>query len=137
VQLHRALRRRVGAERAYALTRDAVCAGGLVFLGGLLGELDPARDAGRDDVVERLGELAGRFFNAEGALEMDGERAVRFDVSRCRFVELLDAIDARELAPLFCEVDRAYFTPDRSPIRLGRERTLAGGDDRCDFRFGW
>jgi hypothetical protein len=137
VQLHRALRRRVDAERAYALTRDAVLAGGLVFLRGLLGDLDPERDSAGSDVAERLGELAGRFFNAEGELAMDGGRAVTFDVSRCRFVELLDAIDARELAPLFCEVDRAYFTPEQTPIRLSRGRTLAGGDDRCDFRFEW
>lgn len=137
VQLHRALAKRVSPERALALTRRAVLDGGLVFLDTLLGRLDPAREAAAGNVEARLRELAGRFFNAEGPLARDGDRAVRFEVRRCRFVELLEAVDASALAPLFCEVDRAHFTPERTPIRLSRSRTLAGGDDRCDFRFEW
>lgn len=48
-------------------------------------------------------------------------------------VKLLQAVDAAHLAPLFCEVDDAYFK--KGTIALDRTSTLAAGDRCCDFRF--
>ena len=139
VLLHRALRRRVDAETAMAATREVVLLAGVSFLDHVLGDLDvEALAGGSAPAEERLVPLrtrAGRFFNAEGTLEWSGERSVAFTVGRCRFPALLAAVQASELAPLFCEVDRAYFTPERTPISLARDRTIAAGDGVCDFRF--
>ena len=54
-------------------------------------------------------------------------------VVSCRFVTLCEQVGAPELAPLFCAADLAYFV--EGPIRLERPKTLAGGDDCCEFRF--
>ena len=133
VLVWRALRPRLGDAEALALTRELVLAAGVRFLAPLLARLDPAEV--RD--VAALSPFAGRFFNAEGTLErLEGDPpGVLFTVHRCRFVELLDAADARPLAPLFCEVDAAFFRPAYTPIRLERPSTLAAGGPICDFRF--
>ena len=113
---------------AMGVARDAVLEGGVVFLDAMLPKADV-------DTLKQMGpQLADGFFNAEGVTALEGEE-FRFTVSRCRFVELLDAANAAHLKPLFCEVDNAYFERDQSLITLRRDRTLAAGDAACEFRF--
>lgn len=131
--LLRALRRHVSVGRAERLTHAAIEAGGLSFLGALLGDLDPATVG---DVRAEVRERLGRFFNAEGEVQV-GEGEARYTVSRCLFVELAPKIGAAALMPAFCAVDETYFHSGLTPLRLRRPETLAGGGARCDFRFGW
>ena len=91
-----------------------------------------ASAAARDDFAAAV---VQRFFNAETTGHETGPRSFRFDVVRCRFVQLCAALDRPYLAPLFCHADSVYFERPRSPLRLLRGQTLAGGDARCDFRF--
>jgi hypothetical protein len=131
VLLDRALREVTGDDAlALALCRDAVVAGGLRFLSAMIPPL-PATGLGTFAT-----ELAGRFFNAEGDARADADdQSFDFTVRRCLFVELLGAVDASHLAPLFCSVDEVYFARDDQPLRLTRTKTLATGGDCCDFHF--
>ncbi len=79
--------------------------------------------------------LVSRLFNARVARVEALPDALAFDVAACRFVDLLGALDRARLAPLFCEVDRAFVDRDGSPLALHRAGTLAEGAARCDFRF--
>jgi hypothetical protein len=90
--------------------------------------------AGRRAVVERI---TARFFNAEGAAVEGGDAALAFDVSACHFARLLRAIGRPELTAAFCRADEVHFGDPRVPLGLVRLRTLAAGDDRCEFRFHW
>ncbi len=140
ILLWRALRPRVGDAQALALTQEIMTAAGVVFLHELLGDLDKSVIQARDEEsLHTLSSRTGRFFNAEGSLRLFKSEppVVQFAVSACRFVPLLESVDAAPLKPLFCAVDSAYFSPRHSPIRLQRDRTIAGGDAMCDFRFGW
>lgn len=131
--LLRALRRHVSVGRAEALTHAAIELGGMAFLGSLLDDLDP-RTIG--DVATEVRERLGRFFNAEGTVEVGGDEAV-YTVHRCLFVELAPKIGAASLMPAFCAVDETYFRAGLTPLRLSRTETLAGGAARCDFEFRW
>ena len=138
ILLWRALVPRVGDVQALAISKEIMTAGGVVFLGELLGDLDASVIEG-PDAMTTLETRTGRFFNAEGSLRIFKSKppVVQFAVSACRFVELLRAASAEPLLPLFCEVDRAYFSPATTSIRLDRDQTLAAGDAMCDFRFRW
>ncbi|MCC6747059.1 MAG: L-2-amino-thiazoline-4-carboxylic acid hydrolase [Deltaproteobacteria bacterium] len=139
VLLYRATRRRVGRERALALTREVLLAGGLVFVERLLAgpALHAADRLPVDERARLMGELGERFPNAEGEVTAATDRSVAFTVTRCRFVELLAAVGEPELAPLFCEVDVVYFQPERTVVRLERSQTRATGGAVCDFVFRW
>ena len=129
VQLDRALAGLVSPEVSLELVRAALVAGAVPFLDAMVPPLAPER------LAAEAGELMARFFNAEGTAAPDGPAAFRFDVHRCRFVELLDAVGASHLAPLFCESDLVFFDGVRRPVVLGRTRTLGTGGAGCDFRF--
>jgi len=128
VLLYRALQSRLPQPRALAVVHEAIAVGGLPFLERMIPPLDPAR------LAAQAGALTQRFFNAEGTVERGADGSVTFDVRRCRFVELLRAVEATELTPAFCAVDSRFFDQRRG-VQMTRRLTLAGGDDRCDFRF--
>lgn len=128
VLLDRAVRCAAGPDVALAVAREAVLGGAVPFLDAMIPRFSAER------LAAVAPELVARFFNAEGeARVIDG--VFHFDVARCRFVELLDAVDARHLAPLFCEADHAFFGGGHRPVTLRRSRTIAGGAAGCDFQF--
>jgi len=129
VLLDRAVTQLAGAGVACEIARQAVLAGALPFLDALIPPLPAARLAEAAEALVRC------FFNAEGRTAQTGANTFRFDVTRCRFVELLGRVGAAHLAPLFCEADRAFFDGGTRPLRLSRTRTLAGGSPTCDFEF--
>ena len=43
---------------------------------------------------------------------------------------------AQAILPAFCAVDRAYFRPELTPLRLQRDHTLARGDGCCEWVLG-
>ena len=62
-------------------------------------------------------------------------KLVAFDIHRCFYLDMLDAYGAPELAATFCNLDDLLYE-DLSPyMRWERTKTLARGDDCCDFRF--
>lgn len=139
VLLYRALSDRVGKERAFEVTREAVLAAGVVFLEEQVGDI-------RRDVVARIpeaerAEWAAKkgegFFNATMRWDEVAEDRVRFTVTACRFPPLCRAAGAPELAPIFCAVDEAYFGRAGSGVRLDRPQTIAGGGTICDFRLAF
>lgn len=130
VLLDRAMRAIGEGEAAMRICGEAVSVGGVRFLGDMLGTL-PTTNLG--EFAQRM---ASRFFNAEGETRiLDGDTAFELTVTRCRFVDLLAAVDASHLAPLFCAADSAYFDDASRPIQLRRTQTLATGGDCCDFHF--
>ena len=129
VLLARAIERRHGDAVAMEVAREVVLTGGVAFLGVMIPSLDPRG-------FRRFAhELTGLFFNATGTGAFAGDGTFRFEVTRCRFVELLRAVGASHLAPLFCETDLEFFDGKRRLALVERTQTLAGGAERCDFRF--
>lgn len=129
VLLDRAVTEVADAQVAMAVAREAVLAGAVPFLDAML----PAMD---ETALRQLApRLVKSFFNAEGRGEPTSDGGYAFDVTRCRFVELLGAVGASHLGPLFCEADTLFFDGKRRPLVLHRSKTIAGGGDTCDFRF--
>ncbi|MGD8625429.1 MAG: L-2-amino-thiazoline-4-carboxylic acid hydrolase [Anaerolineae bacterium] len=62
-------------------------------------------------------------------------KVVGFDMHSCFYLDMLDAYGVPELAAVFCNLDDLLYE-DLSPyMRWERTKTLARGDDCCDFRF--
>lgn len=85
-------------------------------------------------LIAAIPPMVQSFFNAEGE-SVIGEDYVEFTVTACRFVELLSRVDAAELGPIFCKVDKVYFAQPEVPVKLKRKSSLATGGACCDFRF--
>ena len=128
VLIARAVTALAGREAAVEVARTTMLAAALPFIEAMV----PAGSAA--GLAEQAPKIAGNFFNAEGRGRRDGD-AYLFDVSRCHFVELLQAVGESDLAPLFCEVDEHFFDGRQRPVVLRRSGTLARGADHCDFRF--
>ena len=114
-------------------------AAGAAFLSQTLGPLRRADLEGLDDAGRRAfaSSRGQRFFNATltwDAIEADH---VAFTVTACRFPPLCEAAGVPELAPLFCEVDEAYFGAVEPDVILTRPTTLARGGATCPFTLRW
>jgi hypothetical protein len=129
VLLDRAIRHKYSDEMAMSACRTLTLAGGVVFLDAIVPHLAP------DKLGDMAGKLVDEFFNAEGRSTLVDANTFRFDVTRCRFVDLLSKVDAAHLVPLFCEVDSGFFDGKRRPVLLQRTQTLATGGSHCDFVF--
>ena len=64
----------------------------------------------------------------------DSDRCIAYDARECFYVNVLTAYGAPELTAHLCVADDLLFG-DLPGVDWGRTKTLARGDDRCDFRF--
>ena len=137
--LERRLREAVPPERARELVREIVIVGAVDFLSRNVPVLKK-KDILSMDEREREGfmkSIKEKFFNADADMVVEGDEALNMRVTRCRFVELLDAICEKDMAPVFCEGDRIFFDKRQPEVSLERPETISRGDEICDFRFKW
>jgi hypothetical protein len=135
VGLYKVLKSRLGPDTAAAVMRSVVTTATQAFLSWAIGRPDASAFQSLPENERRDFALAiaGKFFNASGALgEVSGE-SFSYTVERCLFVELCAGAGVPELAPLFCEGDLRYFAT--GPVGLDRTVTLASDGRPCDFRF--
>lgn len=78
------------------------------------------------------------IFAEGGALDYEvlskTDRSLDFNVTRCRYKQLMEELDALDLGPyLICDHD---FAPAlRSGMTLNRTQTCMQGASHCDFRY--
>ncbi len=65
----------------------------------------------------------------------DDARALSFDVTYCRYVELSRLAGALPLAECFCAVDRPFFRDLCPELEFACPERLAAGDRACTFSF--
>jgi hypothetical protein len=58
-----------------------------------------------------------------------------FNMRSCFYLQVLEDYGVPELAPLYCSVDDAIYEGVSPYVKWARKRTLARGDEYCDFRF--
>ncbi len=139
VLLERALRRRIPRDEARGIVAKIVRIASVDFLGRNVPRLR------RPDILSMcpearfafLKKIQSRFFNADSDLILQGDEALCMTVYRCRFVELLDAVDESDMASIFCEGDKDFFLNHQPHISLERNTTISNGGSVCDFRFRW
>lgn len=122
-----------------AVLREVVSATGAAFLGQLFPSITPeawqgASDETRSNWVRRT---MRRFGNIAEADVFPSDTGVGFDVRRCRFHRMVNALDRADLGPLFCEADNLYFSRDNNQYSFERTTTRANGGAVCDFRLTW
>jgi hypothetical protein len=139
VILNRRLREIVPPERARELMRRIVVAGAVDFLSRNVPVMNKNRILSMDEHERErfLKSIKEKFFNADADMIVEGDEALNMRVTRCRFVELLESIGEKDMAPVFCEGDKIFFDERQFEILLDRPKTLSHGDEICDFRFKW
>jgi hypothetical protein len=66
----------------------------------------------------------------------ESETRLRFDVTRCRYVELYERLGMKELGYcLSCSRDEAFARGFNPRIKLARTQTIMQGAPFCDFHF--
>ncbi|MFK7927920.1 MAG: L-2-amino-thiazoline-4-carboxylic acid hydrolase [Myxococcota bacterium] len=135
IRLLRALRTVDGEEEARRITRRVIRASALAFLESSVGDMSPASFANlsKEQREESVRARLDRFPNVTTSLLEASEDQVRFDVSRCRLLELTHEAGEPSLAHVFCSSDAAFFAA--KGLRLDRPSTLANGDDACTFQI--
>ncbi len=73
------------------------------------------------------------YFNLEYVVESENE--LGFDIKKCMYFEIFAANDHPELGPILCEYDYILMDAISEWIRFERTKTIADGNDRCDFRL--
>lgn len=121
-----------GAERVYELAREVV--------------VDVARTQGRA-LAEAVGDNGlESFAGTMGAWTKDDALSVEirnldsgefaFDVTRCRYAEMYQALGIAELGALLsCNRDGTMIEGFNGNIEFTRTQTIMSGADRCDFVY--
>ncbi len=139
INLYRELSIDHSRDEAIRITRDVVIQSTLVFLRRTIGPIR-RETLGKMNPEEREGwvrKTGDQFFNAEMEWkQIDGER-VDFDVTACHFPVLCQAAGVPELAPVFCQGDAVFFGQVEPDVAFQRDKTIAEGASRCEFRMGW
>jgi hypothetical protein len=121
-----------GRERVVAVVRDTI--------------VDVARRQGAGLVDTMGGDSLDAFADSlqywtqDGALEIEvleqTENAFAFNVTRCRYAELYQALGIPELgAVLSCNRDWALIQGFNPDVALERTQTIMQGASHCDFRY--
>ncbi len=140
VVLDAVLRETLGlsGEEAADVAGEVVTESGALFVATLVPPLDPVawRGASRAQRERFLRGVVSRFFNAEVAEDVEVEDgSAGFDVTACRFAEILRELGQPELAGAFCAADAVHFAREDVLVEFSRTTTIASGAPRCDFRF--
>ncbi len=121
-----------GRERVVAMVRAAI--------------IELARSQGAA-LVEQMGgdslpDFAGslQFWTRDNALEIElleqSDDVFSFNVTRCRYAELYNALGISELgAVLSCNRDFSLIEGFNSDVELTRTQTIMAGASFCDFRY--
>lgn len=80
-------------------------------------------------------EIIAKFPNAEYQIVKAEGKDYQYDITRCRLVELMEAVGYPELKDAFCAGDGMYFDLHQPEISFGRESTIGDGQQTCKFRF--
>ena len=81
-----------------------------------------------------------KFWTKDDALEIDilekSESKLSFDVTRCKYAEMYNALGISDLgAVLSCNRDAALIEGFNSKASLDRKETIMSGDKCCTFRY--
>ncbi|OIP29111.1 MAG: hypothetical protein AUK47_28210 [Deltaproteobacteria bacterium CG2_30_63_29] len=137
--LYDVLSTRLGADRAYALVEQIVVEAGVRFMELVVPPIEKSEYDGLSD-EERRAKLAGIAAGFPN-IEVDGLQAsaevLSFNVVRCDFNQLGEAIERTQVSPAFCACDAVFFEQKRPEVSFERPHTLSTGSPHCDFCFRW
>lgn len=90
--------------------------------------------------MKELGRVLRELWAEDGALEFrileENERTLNFDVTRCRYAELFEQMEMKELGVcLTCIRDEPFIAGFNPLILFMRTQTIMEGEKYCDFRF--
>ncbi len=92
------------------------------------------------NTLAALNHIVHEVWAVEGAVSIrrveETKRTLDFDITRCRYAEMYEALGLKELGfCLSCSRDESFASGFNPNIRLTRSQTIMQGASHCDFRF--
>ena len=92
------------------------------------------------NTLEALRQVVDDVWAEGGAVTIrvleETDRNLTFDVTRCRYAEMYEALGLKDLGfCLSCSRDESFASGFNPRIQLTRNQTLMQGASHCDFRF--
>jgi hypothetical protein len=131
--LIRGFARVLGQDKAVEVATAAVQADAL-----MAGRMMAEKYSG--NTIKELGRIVREVWAEDDALTIhvleETEQNLSFDVTRCRYAELYEKAQMKELGfCLSCCRDEPFTKGFNPRIKLSRTRTIMQGESLCDFRF--
>ena len=125
----------LGYERAMQIASAAIQQDGM-----RTGERMAERYGGNS--IADLLRMVREVWAEDGALELEvleqTEQRLSFNVTRCRYAEMYEALGLRDLgATLSCARDAALLEGFNADLTLTRTQTIMEGAPYCDFVYRW
>lgn len=93
------------------------------------------RNMTKQDRTKCYCDIVSKFPNTDWVLEKDSESEVVIKMTRCRLVEIFDALELSHLRDSCCEGDSLYFERYQKSIDFCRDSTIGAGCENCMFCF--
>jgi hypothetical protein len=131
IPIVRAMQRELGVERANELIAEALA-------DEATRSIEKQLDGRKPSKMPYTEKGLAATFAAGGALEYrilrEDDEAFEFDVTRCRYKQLMEELDAVDLGGLLlCNGD--FPAAEAAGLELVRTQTCMQGASHCDFRY--
>lgn len=122
------------AER---ITRSVICESAVAQLKYLVPIIDKKQLSALNEEEKKLKfcEIIAKFPNADYKIVKAEGKEYHYDITRCRLVELIEAVGHPELKDAFCAGDGLFFSRHQPEIVFERGNTIGEGKEACEFRF--
>lgn len=124
-------------ERAESIIRKVIIEAAIAQLRCLIPTLkrDNLMKMSDQDRTKSFCDIVSKFPNTDWELKIANSDKVKICMSRCRLVEIFDAVGHPELRNSCCAGDGLYFERHQTDIEFIREEMIGIGDNYCDFNF--
>ena len=82
-----------------------------------------------------LEKMIDKFPNTDWEVLESSETTYAYRITRCRLVELINAVGHPELSDAFCRGDGVYFDRHQVDFKFSRPSLIGEGKKCCDFIF--
>lgn len=137
ILLYRILQKIVKQSEAEQIIRKVIIESAVAQLSCLVPKMTKAQlNAMSDDAKKReFCNIVSKFPNADFEVIKAEGNEYFYDITRCRLVELIDAVGHPELKNAFCAGDGVYFDRHQPDLEFKREAMIGEDCKTCEFRF--
>lgn len=137
ILLYRALKNIKEIKEAERIIREVIIRSAVTQLNFLIPLIKREKllKMGEEDRSAFFKGIIDKFPNADYELVEENNDRYKFDIVRCRLVDLIIKAGHPELMDAFCAGDGNYFSMCQPEVLFSRKDMIGKGAEKCDFEF--
>ncbi|MFA7663551.1 MAG: L-2-amino-thiazoline-4-carboxylic acid hydrolase [Clostridia bacterium] len=137
ILLYRALKNIREIKEAERIVREVIIRSAVTQLNFLIPLIKREKllKMGEEDRSAFFEGIIDKFPNADYELVEENSKRYKFDIVRCRLVDLIIKAGHPELMDAFCAGDGIYFSMCQPEVLFSRQHMIGKGAEKCDFEF--